>query len=82
MIIQQAELRDAIKISDVLIESTSGNIGIALVMDFCAKRLLAKAPDTGEHVGLERQVAIRAYGAELILVSCEKSMEGVRNLAL
>ncbi len=33
-------------------------------------------------MGLERQVAMRAYGAELILVSCEQGMEGARDLAL
>jgi len=27
-------------------------------------------------------VALRAYGAELILVSCEQDMEGARDLAL
>lgn len=48
--IQQAELRDAIKPGDVLIEANSGNTGIDCVGDDrCAKRLSAKAPDAGEH---------------------------------
>ncbi|CDG47403.1 cysteine synthase CysM [Serratia symbiotica] len=79
--IQQAELRDAIKPGDVLIEATSGNTGIALAMIAALKgyRLKLLMP---ENMGLERQVAMRAYGAELIMVSCEKGMEGARDLAL
>lgn len=79
--IQQAELRDAIKPGDVLIEATSGNTGIALAMIAALKgyRLKLLMP---ENMGLERQVAMHAYGAELIMVSCEKGMEGACDLAL
>ncbi|MCX2959693.1 MAG: pyridoxal-phosphate dependent enzyme, partial [Serratia symbiotica] len=59
----------------------SGNTGIALAMIAALKgyRLKLLMP---ENMGLERQVAMRAYGAELIMVSCEKCMEGARDLAL
>lgn len=35
-----------------------------------------------ENMSQERQAAMRAYGAELILVSREQGMEGARDLAL
>ncbi|QUG74849.1 cysteine synthase CysM [Erwinia sp. E602] len=79
--IQQAEARDEIRPGDVLIEATSGNTGIALAMIAAMKgyalRLLM--PD---NMSVERQAAMRAYGAELILVSREQGMEGARDLAL
>ncbi|MFG1174329.1 cysteine synthase CysM [Erwiniaceae bacterium CAU 1747] len=78
--IQQAELRGEIQPGDVLIEATSGNTGIALAMIAAMKgyalRLLM--PD---NMSIERQAAMRAYGAELILVSREQGMERARDLA-
>lgn len=78
--IQQAELRAEIAPGDTLIEATSGNTGIALAMIAALKgyRLRLLMP---ENMSMERQAAMRAYGAELILVSREIGMEGARDLA-
>ncbi|TBL77589.1 cysteine synthase CysM [Obesumbacterium proteus] len=78
--IQQAELRGEIKSGDTLIEATSGNTGIALAMIAALKgyRMKLLMP---ENMSQERQASMRAYGAELILVSREQGIEGARDLA-
>ena len=78
--IQQAEIRGELRPGDTLIEATSGNTGIALAMIAAMKgyRLKLLMP---ENMSAERQAAMRAYGAELILVSREGGMEGARDLA-
>ena len=78
--IQQAEHRGELRPGDTLIEATSGNTGIALAMIAAMKgyRLKLLMP---ENMSAERQAAMRAYGAELILVSREGGMEGARDLA-
>jgi len=79
--IQRAESRGQIKPGDTLIEATSGNTGIALAMAAAIKGYKMKLimPDNGS---AERKASMTAYGAELITVTKEESMEGARDLAL
>lgn len=78
--ILRAEERGDIRPGDSLVEATSGNTGIALAMIAAARgyhmRLVMPANQTEE-----RKSGMRAYGAELILVSREEGMEGARDLA-
>jgi len=78
--IRCAEERGDISPGDTLIEATSGNTGIALAMAAAIKgyRMILIMPD---NMTQERKDAMTAYGAELILVSKELSMEGARDLA-
>lgn len=78
--IRQAEARGEIKPGDTLIESTSGNTGIALAMAAAIKgyRMILIMPDNATE---ERKASMLAYGAELILVSKKEGMEGARDLA-
>ena len=78
--IKHAEARGEIKPGDTLIEATSGNTGIALAMAAAMKgyRMILVMP---ENQSLERRAAMKAFGAELVLVSKEASMEGARDLA-
>jgi len=78
--INRAEERGDIHPGDVLIEATSGNTGIALAMAAAIKgyQMILIMPDSAT---AERKAAMTAYGAELILVSAEDSMEGARDLA-
>ncbi|WGO84427.1 cysteine synthase CysM [Arsenophonus apicola] len=79
--IQQAERRGQITPGDTLIEATSGNTGIALAMIATIKgyKLKLLMP---ENMSIERQSVMRAYGAEIVLVSEAEGMEGARDLAL
>jgi len=79
--VKGAEQRGEIKPGDRLIEATSGNTGIALAMvgSILGYRMTLIMPD---NLSDERKRAMTAYGAELILVSEKKGMEGARDLAL
>lgn len=79
--ILQAEMRGDIKPGDRLIEATSGNTGIALAMVAAVKgyQMTLIMPD---NLSDERKASMRAYGAELILVSDAEGMEGARDMAL
>ena len=78
--IKHAEERGEIKPGDTLIEATSGNTGIALAMVAAMKgyRMVLIMP---EHMSVERRAVMKTFGAEIILVSKEASMEGARDLA-
>ncbi|MBE9567843.1 MAG: cysteine synthase CysM, partial [Proteobacteria bacterium] len=79
--ITQAEARGDIRPGDTLIEATSGNTGIALAMAAAVMgyRMILIMPD---NMSEERRAAMKAYGAELISVTQQQSMEGARDLAL
>ncbi|MCA1804709.1 MAG: cysteine synthase CysM [Xanthomonadaceae bacterium] len=78
--IHHAEARGEIRPGDTLIEATSGNTGIALAMAAAMKgyHMVLIMP---EHMSLERRATMKAFGAEIILVTREQSMEGARDLA-
>ena len=78
--ITRAEQRGEITPGDTLIEATSGNTGIALAMAAAIKgyKMILIMP---ENMSMERRALMHAYGAEIILVSEQASMEGARDLA-
>jgi cysteine synthase B len=79
--IARAEARGEIKPGDTLIEATSGNTGIALAMAAAIRgyRMVLIMPD---NLSIERRQAMRAFGAELVLVTRQQGMEYARDLAL
>nr|VFK22529.1 MAG: cysteine synthase B [Candidatus Kentron sp. LPFa] len=78
--ITRAEERGDIHSGDTLVEATSGNTGIALAMAAAIRgyRLVLIMP---ENMSVERRSTMRAFGAEIRLVSQEDGMEGARDLA-
>ena len=78
--ITRAESRGDIRPGDTLIEATSGNTGIALAMAAAVKgyKMILIMPENATE---ERKASMKAYGAELVLVSREEGMEGARDLA-
>jgi cysteine synthase B len=78
--ISRAEQRGEIAPGDTLIEATSGNTGIALAMAAAIKgyRMVLIMP---EHMSVERRQVMKAFGADIILVSQQQGMEGARDLA-
>lgn len=79
--IQRAEQRGEIKPGDSLVEATSGNTGIALAMVAASKgyRMVLIMP---ENMSVERRMLMKAFGAEIVLVSKAGGMEEARDLAL
>lgn len=79
--IRNAEARGEIRPGDTLIEATSGNTGIALAMAAAMRgyRMVLIMP---ENMTVERRASMRAFGAEIALVTQEQGMEGARDLAL
>jgi len=78
--IKHAEERAEIKPGDVLVEATSGNTGIALAMVAAMRgyRMILIMLDNMSH---ERLSTMRAFGAEIILVSQEEGMIKARDIA-
>jgi S-sulfo-L-cysteine synthase (O-acetyl-L-serine-dependent) len=78
--IKRAAERGEIKPGDTLIESTSGNTGIALAM--CAAmmgyRMILVMP---EHLSIERRQTMAAFGAKFVLTPKEGGMEMARDVA-
>jgi len=72
--IVHAEARGDIQPGDTLIEATSGNTGIALAMAAAMRgyKMILVMP---EHMSIERQQVMRAFGAELVLTPKAGSME-------
>ena len=79
--VRRAEERGQIKPGDTLIEATSGNTGIALAMAAAMRgyRMVLIMP---EHLSVERQQTMRAFGAEIILTPKSGGMEFARDLAV
>ncbi|QIE27628.1 Cysteine synthase B (plasmid) [Caballeronia sp. SBC1] len=78
--ITKAEARGRIKPGDTLIESTSGNTGIALAM-VAAIRGYRMVLITPEDISLERRQSMAAFGAHIILTPATGGMEYARDLA-
>jgi len=78
--IRRAEERGEIRPGDTLIEATSGNTGIALAMAAAlgGYRMVLIMP---AHMSAERRSAMKAFGAEIVLVSQDQRMEYARDLA-
>jgi S-sulfo-L-cysteine synthase (O-acetyl-L-serine-dependent) len=78
--IARAQARGEIRPGDTLIEATSGNTGIALAMAaaILGYRMVLIMPD---NLSIERRQTMRAFGAELVLVTKAEGMEHARDLA-
>src|SRR3984893_5213277 len=78
--IKKAEERGRIKPGDTLIESTSGNTGIALAMAAAIRgyKMVLIMP---EDLSVERQQSMAAYGAQIVLTPVKGGMEYARDLA-
>ena len=78
--IKRAEERGDISPGNTLIEATSGNMGIALAMvaAITGYRMVLIMP---ENMSSERRSVMKAFGAELVLVSEDGGMEAARDLA-
>ena len=73
--IDAAEKAGLLKPDSIIVEPTSGNTGIALAMTAAARgyRCVIIMP---EKVSFERKMMMKVLGAELILTSAEKGMQG------
>src|SRR5471030_3313859 len=78
--IRGAEERGQIKPGDTLIESTSGNTGIALAMAAAIRgyKMVLIMP---EDLSVERRQSMAAYGAQIVLTPVTGGMEYARDLA-
>ena len=78
--IQSALNRNAITKSDVLIEATSGNTGIALALIASVLKMHIKIV-MSEGASKERILTMRALGADVILTPAKQGIEGARDHA-
>ena len=78
--IKDAEDRGILKGGDTIIESTSGNMGIALSMIGASMgyKVIIVMPDT---MSMERRRIMTAYGAELVLTEGKYGMKGSIEMA-
>lgn len=78
--IERAEEKGLLKKGMTIIEPTSGNMGIAISMVGASKgyKVIVVMPDT---MSVERQMLMKAYGAELILTDGKEGMKGSVELA-
>lgn len=79
--INEALKRGDIKKGDTLVEATSGNTGIALafIAQILGLKMILTMP---ENSTVERVKTMKAYGAEVILTSSDRGIEGSRDLAI
>ncbi len=79
--IASAIARKNIKKGDYLVEATSGNTGIALALmaKVLGVNMVLVMP---ENATVERIKTMRSYGAEVILTSADKGIEGSRDKAM
>ena len=78
--IKHAEARGEIEPGDMLVEATSGNTGIALAMVAAMRgyRMTLIMPD---NMSQERLTTMRAFGADIILVTKDEGMMKARDIA-